>query len=220
MRIVLSAICGLLALAVAAAVPASGMTRSGGAQGIFVVRPDPRACPSPVCGGYWASLANRARTICHDGLHRPRCYVAAARDGSSGQTTSVPPNSLAEGLLGSDRFGDFGDFGVLLVEQAWSPVGRAPPAGDFYSLRDTGIRCIRSPCFSIRALRLNGRGRAISISSLDLGPAATGALRRRAESDLRSVRRLLAAGRVSESADGGSLFRATQVYLKASTPRA
>ncbi len=192
------------------------------ARSIYVVQPDPRLCPSPLCGGYWVSLANHARTRCHDGLLRPRCYVAIAIGMSTQQplTTALPANALARAAVGSWTFEGLGELGAIFVAEVWKPVGRAPPTGHFYRLRDTGVRCIRAPCFSVRAWRVN-RPYSITVSSVDLGPArSTPDTLRQAEAALAGPGGLLASGRISRAADGGRLFEASQVFLRAATPRA
>lgn len=210
----------LCSLAIGASGAAAGS--STGATGIYVVRPDPRACPSPLCGGYWISLANHARTKCHDGLLRPRCYAAEAVDAATGRPVSVDPYGLARGSLGKQSSPDFGQLGVLTVSATWDAVGEDLATGSFFRLRDTGLRCVRAPCFSFRGVKLNETASAIPVSSVDLTstfdvPPET---RRRAQAALRSQDGLLAAGRIVRSSDGGRLFRATQVYLKTAPPHA
>ena len=204
MRTILAA----AALCTVAAAAWTASASSAATAGVYVVRADPRACPSPLCGGYWVALANRSRTRCHDGLLRPRCYVAEARG------APVPDGALARGSLESSPYPGFGELGVLRVERAWAPMSSARPSGFFWSLRDTEIRCVRAPCFSFRVTRLNGTY-AVRVSDLDLGVPA-----RRVELALRGGNGLPAAGRIVPMPDGGRLFRAMQVYLKAQQPRA
>jgi hypothetical protein len=219
MRIALGVVvCAVSALAVGASrAPASPQGPPPIlAKAIYVVHPDPRECPSPLCGGYWVSLANRSRTRCHDGLFRPRCYVAEAIGARNRLPTSVPGDALAKAVLGSESFGGLGELGILSVTDVWTPVEPLKVTGDFFRLRDTGVRCVRPPCFSIRVGRLNAGAHTILVSALDLGPARSGPARRRAESALASADGLLAGGRITATADGGRLFRASQVYLKSS----
>jgi len=196
--------------------PAGGEQATVGSS-FYVVRGDPRLCPSPLCGGYWVALANRARTRCSDGALRPRCYVATLV-GETRQPLSVavPEEALAHGALQAQEFASFGRLGVLVVAEVWRPVG-GPAKGDFYRLRDTGARCIRAPCFSMRAVRLNGREQ-FTFSDLDLRP--TGADTDDLAVALLDPQGLLASGRASTTAERGRVFRATRVYLRAATPRA
>jgi hypothetical protein len=209
----------LCSLAIGASGAAAGPTA---ANAIYVVRPDPRACPSPLCGGYWAALANHTRTRCHDGLYRRLCYVATVNSATTRKpfSTPVPAGALVQGTLGSETFEGVARIGVLWATDVWAPVGSEPASGRYFRLRDTGIRCVRAPCFSFRARRLTTPART-TVSSVDLGPArATAETLRRAEAALASPSGLLAAGRISATTDGGRLFRATQVYLKTASPHA
>lgn len=190
------------------------------ASGTFVLRPDPRACPSPLCGGYWVSLANHARTTCGDGLLRPRCYVAYVLGARDTNELSPVGGSLAKGVLDFRQSPDFGRLGQLTVSAVWAPVGQKPATGRFFRLHDTGIRCIRAPCFSIRVNVLNSAGRGPLVSSLELGPARTADARRRAHAALSSREGLFAAGAIVSTTDGGRVVRASQVYLRAPQPRA
>ena len=210
MRIVLAGLLAALATLAGTAASANGPSQVG--PSYFVVRPDPRLCPSPLCGGYWVALANHGRTRCHDGLLRPQCYVARAVD-EDGRPASVPGGALGRATIEPWAFEGVGELGVLVVARVLAPAGEAEPSGTFYRLRDTGLRCVRAPCFSLRAARLNGSSR-LALSSVDLAPARTSRDElRRAEMALRTTNGLFARGRVTATADGGRVFRATRVYL-------
>ncbi|HMV67917.1 MAG TPA: hypothetical protein PKA64_13805 [Myxococcota bacterium] len=43
---------------------------------VYAVRPDPRLCPGPMCGGWWISRVNHAQLRCADGTTAGWCYVA------------------------------------------------------------------------------------------------------------------------------------------------
>jgi len=217
-----AALGGLIAVvgAIAVAVPAAGGPPLVGLT-YYVVQPDPRLCPSPLCGGYWAALANRGRTRCHDGLLRPRCYIAMAVDEDRHPWPSgLPAGAIVRADIEPWSFEAFGKLGVLVVADVWAPGGRASPSAGFYRLRDTGVRCIRAPCFSLRASKLNGSSR-VTLSDLDLGATrATPEELERAEAALRTKNGLFARGRIVATPDGGRLFRATRVFLRVATPRA
>lgn len=186
----------------------------------FVVRGDPRLCPSPLCGGYWIALANHARTRCHDGLLRPRCYVASAV-GEKGRPleAGIPDGALVLAVLGSSTYGGFGQLGELSVRDMRAPFGDEP-LGTFYRVSDLGIRCIRAPCFSIAAASLNRPSR-VTVSDVDLGAASLGADERlRAEAALTTSGGLFAIGHVLRTSQEGRIFRASRVYLKPSQRRA
>ena len=180
---------------------------------ILVVQPDPRLCPTPLCGGYWVSRANHARTRCHDRLLRPRCYVAAAIDWSLREplTTTLPAGSLVRGAVVAWPFDGFQELGAVIVNDLWKPATPARTPGRYYRLRDTGVRCVRAPCFSVRAWRLN-RAYSTAVSGIDLG-AAPVENRDRIEAALGSKSGTLAQGGIVASSDGGRVFRATRFFL-------
>jgi hypothetical protein len=206
----------------AVAVPAPALPPPILARSIYVVRPDLRLCPSPLCGGYWVSRANHSRTRCHDGLLRPRCYVAIALGEVSRRplTTGLPENALVRAAIGPWTFEGFGELGAVVVAEIWKPVGRTPPTGDFFRVRDTGIRCVRAPCFSMRAWRVN-RPFRIAVSDLDLRPAKpTPDELARAKGALTTPGGLFVSGRVDRTAESGRLLSASQIFLRVATPRA
>lgn len=216
MRIALLAcLAGLVALMPAPAAPAPA------GSALYTVRPDPRLCPSPLCGGYWVALANRKQTQCADGVLRGRCYAARAVDEERHPLESgVPPNALVRADLEPWSFEGFGELGTLVVAAAWEPAGRAKPSGSFYRLRDTGMRCIRAPCFWLRASQLNATRRTTG-SDLDLTATdATPEELARAEVALRTANGLFASGRLVATRSGGRTFHATVIYLRAARPRA
>ncbi|MEK0085777.1 DUF6748 domain-containing protein [Benzoatithermus flavus] len=177
---------GLLCVAIAAcgliqAVRAAPEARAGNPDGIaqpalpgkfYRVRPDLRRCVSPLCGGYWVALVNRAATACADGTSRPECYVARIDRGSA-SAAGAGPIALVRGELRSERFPGFGQLGVLVARQAWRAAGRAPATGTWFGLRDVGIRCIAAPCFSIEARVLNTPDTRL-VSGVDLDGVAAG----------------------------------------------
>src|SRR4249920_2583048 len=208
----------LVGAAASSAVPAP----SARTAGIYVVRPDPRLCPSPKCGGYWVALANQPRTRCADGLLRPRCYVAIAISTLTRKplVTALPSGALVGATMRTWKFDGTGELGALSVSDAWTPVGQAASSGRFFRLRDSGIRCIRAPCFWLYATRLNG-GARMTASDLDLTPTgASSDELDRAQAELRSPDGVMARGRLVPTTDGGRVFRSTAFYLRAKQPRA
>jgi hypothetical protein len=192
--------------------PAASSPRPAGSS-FHVVRADPRLCPSPICGGYWVSRANYARTRCHDGLLRPRCYVASAvGDDRQPLATGVPDGALARATIEPRTFGGFGELGVLVVADLFSPAGRAQPSGRFFRLVDTGIRCIRAPCFFVRASTLNRSSRT-TLSGVAILGVVPDELVARVEKALHGKSGVLAQGRVAASSDGGRVLRPTRFFL-------
>ena len=183
---------------------------------MYVVRQDPRLCPSPRCGGYWVTIANGGRTRCQDGKRHVRCYVAVAVGRRGASLGILAEGALVRGALDIGR----SDFGELIVWAVYPRAGTAIPGGGFYRVRDTGIRCVRAPCFSYRATGVNG-SLSIVLSGVDL-EAAKAQPREvaRAEAALPTKDGLYARGRFSTGLDGGRTFHATQLFLRAPLPRA
>jgi hypothetical protein len=182
---------------------------------MYVVRHDPRLCPSPLCGGYWVAIANGARTRCADGLRRPRCYVADAIRAGGSPVGDIAEEALVRGALDVGR----DDLGELVVSAVYAPAGDALPSGGFYRVTDTGIRCVRAPCFSYRVTGNGTTGTAVS--SLDLEAAqATPKAVARAHAAVETKNGLYARGRFATTPDGGRVFRALRLYLRELPPRA
>lgn len=204
--------------AITAALVGAGGATSGPPQvgsSLYVVQPDPRLCPSPLCGGHWVALANHARTRCHDGPLRPRCYVARTVDEERHPLgVEVPAGALVRAEIEPWKYEGFGMLGTLVVADVFSPAGRAPPKGRFFRLADTGVRCIRAPCFSVRASRVNGSLRT-TVSGIDIGAArATPGELVRIEAALGTKNGVLAQGRIVAAPNGGRSFLATRFFLR------
>jgi hypothetical protein len=208
-----------VAVVLVGSIAASGSGRPHTATAVYSVRGDPRLCPSPLCGGYWVALANGVRTRCADGTRNVRCYVAKAVDVRR-RSVSVPNDALVRGSLEQATFGDFGWLGALVVVAAYAPAGTAPVSGGYYVVTDTGVRCIRAPCFSYRVTQANGSTRTLA-SDVDLQAAQlTPGELARATAALQAKTGLLARGRFRSTTDGGRTFRPSRVYLRATQPRA
>lgn len=183
---------------------------------MFVVRHDPRLCPSPMCGGYWLALANGARTRCADGLRHGRCYAARAVDAKGGPLGDIAEGGLVRGAIDAGR----ADLGELVVTAVYDPAGSVPVAGGYYRVVDSGIRCVRAPCFSYRARQVNGSTRS-TLSGVDVAAArATARQLTRAHAALRTKDGLYARGGFSSGLDGGRVFHARRLFLRAPLPRA
>jgi hypothetical protein len=209
MRILLVAIAAALAVLAIGHVSASG-AGGGSLSHQYVVQPDPRMCPSPRCGGYWVALANRRETPCSDGTLRPRCYVAlAVGQNREPLAKAIPPGTLARGAIALWSEGP-GRLGVLIATHIRSPVGK-PDGQPIYRMRDAGIRCVKAPCFYLRAW-LVSTSKVVTVSELELPAGLTPQQRTQAESALGKGGVFLA-GRIVRASDGGRSLRATTVYL-------
>jgi hypothetical protein len=214
---------GLLAILLAAGVAVSGAAARTPPTGtaMFLVEHDPRLCPSPLCGGYWLALANGVRTRCGNGQQQTRCYAARAVDRyGRPYAGEIPAGSLVRGAIAlGETFGDrrLDQFRVYAV---YAPAGTAAVSGGYYRVVDNGIRCIRAPCFSYRAGQVNGSSR-VMISEVDLqASGAPAEAIERAQAALRTKDGVYARGRFATTPDGGRVFRALRLYLRAPQPRA
>lgn len=211
-RLVAAAVVGALALA-SASLAAGPSTASA----VFRVRADLRMCPSPRCGGYWVSRVNRATTTCADGTTRPWCYVAGI-DHLTFVPVRVKGTDRNAGFLLRGRIvrgsGESWSLGRLIATDKWIAATAAPWSGAVYLVSDTGVRCVRAPCFSMRAATAN-TARIVTTSDVDLSiVAALPALVRRARMALTSGG-LLVAGTIRRDADGGRAIVASQFFLPA-----
>jgi len=187
---------------------------------VYRVRPDTRMCPSPRCGGFWASRVNRQLTPCRGGRQLSSCYVTAI-DLSAlprGVQTRVRPAVSARRALVVGSFAAVGtsQLAKLVATGAWIAGGTGRETGTVAEIVDTGIVCVRAPCFSLRGSTVNQPG-SFLVSGLDLsGTGATPAVIARAHAALRHGG-ILAAGSVQDAAKpaGGRTFVATQVWLPA-----
>jgi hypothetical protein len=214
---VTSRVAVVLLSVVAVVLSGTAVARSSAPVGssIYVVRPDLRLCPSPLCGGYWVGLANHARATCQDGALRPRCYVARiVGEDRHPVGVDVPAGSLVRADIEPSKDEGFGELGVLVVAGVFSPAGTTAGGGSFFRLIDSGIRCIRAPCFSFRAAQLNQSVRT-TLSGIDLGSARAAPEEVvRAETALHKKTGLLAQGRIVPATDGGRVLRATRLFLR------
>jgi hypothetical protein len=172
-----------------------------------------------MCGGYWLAIANGARTRCSDGLRRPRCYVGRAVDAKGRVLGDIPEGALVRGAIDAWD-GVFERLDELATSAVYAAAGDAEVSGGYYRVFDTGIVCVRAPCFSFRAQGVNSVSR-VAASSVDLEAAgATPAKVERARLTLRTKDGLYARGRFASTPDGGRVFRALRLYLRAPLPRA
>jgi hypothetical protein len=212
--VILLAVTGVAASGAAARTPRSGTA-------MFLVQHDMRLCPSPACGGYWVALANGVRTRCGNGQAAARCYVAHTVDRYGRPfTRDVPEGALVRGALEPGQKFDDRVLDRLRVWAVYAPAGTATVGGGYYRVVDTGIRCIRAPCFTYRAGSVNAF-LPVMTSEVDLqASGATAGETARARTALRTKDGLYARGRFAPTPDGGRVFRALRLYLRAPQPRA
>lgn len=140
----------------------------------FTLRRDVRRCAAPLCGGFFIQRVNRLSTLCNDGARRSECYVAELGFealGLSEEQATLVRNSAESALLRGDieTFSSpFGDLGRLSVTEVWLGHAGVEPSGAFVRVKDTGLRCITTPCPSLSASLLEFRLPALPVAELDL----------------------------------------------------
>lgn len=194
--------------------------------GYYTVRRDFRRCASPLCGGYFIKQVNLKATPCLDGVFREECYVSAI-DWSSLKLPYYELAKIESGdgshllLLGNIvpvTFPGFEELGNLRVKQAFIAATSTPAKGTFVAIKDNGIRCITTPCFSTNKLVLN-KPKISQVSSIDL--SQTGATSEQIEAATNEIfgQGLIAVGRTevidnSDPTKRDTKFVATQFYLR------
>jgi hypothetical protein len=118
----------------------------------YTVRADMRKCASPMCGGYFVKRVNQSVTKCANGRNMPECYVADID--WNGASEVEASKALIRGTIHTkgDRHGKYG---VLKVLEAWQAVSDGSSNGEFYRVRDLGVRCIAAPCETHHEAKLN-----------------------------------------------------------------
>ena len=194
--------------------------------GYYTVRRDFRKCVSPLCGGYFIKQVNLKATPCLDGVFRDECYVSAI-DWSSLKVSPYQmvriqnddgSRLLLRGNIVPVTFPGFGEFGNLRVKEAFIAATNAPANGTFVGLKDNGIRCITTPCFSTNQLVLN-KPQGSQVSSIDL--SQTGATQKQLDAATNEIfgQGLIAVGVTNtldnSSSSGGDIqFVASRFYLR------
>ena len=135
------------------------------------LRYDMRRCISPLCGGYWVRSVNGAAS-------QEETYVSAldfSRAKMSEETQALVRDGISEvivkGRLGA-REPQF-NTRKLVVYGAWRGMPGVKPSAQavFYRVDDKGIVCIKAPCPSLEARKLNGYKRAM-VADIDVRDAA------------------------------------------------
>lgn len=193
----------------------------------FRLSPDRRLCPSPMCGGVFVSGVNQERTRCADGSLQEACYVAKVDYRRLGlddkklakfQQAAVAGLALVRGRLKPGRAVNGQRFGHLVVNEGWLAATDVAPTGIFFRLRDNGIRCITTPCFSVHEAKLNSINHR-EISGVDFTQARATDEQLQAAGEAITTTSLLAAGRnrnvndAGPAGDGVELV-ASQFYLR------
>jgi len=146
------------------------------AKGYYTARPDFRDCLSPLCGGIFVKSVNTRLTKCADGSSHEECYVAFPNWEKLGfdpfnLNPALYPYTpiLLKGKLIPHTYAGFGNLGEFVATEAYRPATNNPAEGTFAALKNNGIVCITTPCFSIDEFVLNKEDTHV-ISGFDLNP--------------------------------------------------
>jgi eight-cysteine-cluster-containing protein len=152
-----------------------------GAYTYFEIYSDFRKCAAPMCGGFYLHRLNRSSTVCHNGANRWSCYVpqldfsqsdlgadlqAAVRDAANRDALSSGVVAIVRGRFAPQQYTGFGNLGRFVVTEAWVAENDSVSEGVFAKVKDSGVRCITTPCPSIVEKALN-TSRSANIHGLD-----------------------------------------------------
>jgi len=206
----------------------------------YIARPDLRRCASPMCGGYFVRQVNSGLTRCANGRPMSECYVASIDWNELAETEANDP--LSDSTANSSNFtlsnmvvdiaklngallrgrivpkgNRNGSYGVLKVRELWSPADDDKPYGDFYRVRDLGIRCIAAPCLTHQEAKLNTAS-VRNIAGVNLNEAGAGqAALTQAQTAITSSTGIIVAGghsTVTGPAGQALTLKASQFYLR------
>jgi len=214
----------------ATATPSPSPNGANESSGVFSVRPDPRLCPSPLCGGYFITAVNQPATRCADRVVRESCYIASLDLSELGlgeaqleqfRTALVAGKALVEGTISQRELGGFGPLGELRAQGGWVATTHGTREGLIFKVRDNGIRCIAAPCFSYDAMVVNSPER-LAISDVDLSQVGASPEQISAAMRALSTSSLLVAGSIEPRpnagpAGTGQTLVASEFYLPISS---
>jgi len=146
----------------------------------YTVRQDIRRCASPMCGGWFVSRVNHAKTRCNDGVLRDECYVwnfdttalgLTGRELDGFYMTLFAHNGIVRGDISTQNVVEH-DVGLFTATEAWQGIAAAGAPGDgvWVEAYDNGTRCIQAPCNSITEDKLNSVLSA-DIANIDFAPS-------------------------------------------------
>ncbi len=207
---------------------ADALSASGNTGYFIVTRPDLyRKCAAPFCGGVYVKRVNQAKTRCADGSLSDECYVAFYDFAPTGLSTTeaddfkslfTASKGLVRATMRSTTVGGT-KLGKLRVTEAWRGASGIKPGSDFFRTADNGIRCVRAPCPSFTAFKLNDTDSHNLIRVDTSGVAASPADQAAASAALSTKQGILAAGSIAlpkclPGSNCGPFFTAEEFYLR------
>lgn len=200
-----------------------------------VTRRDFRKCAAPLCGGFFVKRVNEEKTLCANGTKQAECYVSAIQLNGTGlsereQQTFLAALESGKALVKARTYKTkFGGqvVGLLKANEAWlgATGSSIVDGGTFYRAADNGIRCIKAPCPSTTAYKLNSNESHnvidVKLENTQI-PADQGTLNR-AENALATKEGILLIGGIAlpkclPNSNCGPFASATEFYLRM-TPR-
>lgn len=182
----------------------------------YLARPDLRKCASPMCGGYFIRQVNYGLTRCANGRQMSECYVSSI-DWNGAAEVEVNRALLRGSIVTKGNRN--GRYGVLRVSEVWRAADDDKPYGDFFRVRDLGIRCIAAPCLTHQETKLNTPA-ARKIAGVDLNEASAGGdVTQQAQTAMTSKTGIIVAGghaTVTGPAGRALTLKASQFYLQQS----
>jgi hypothetical protein len=182
----------------------------------YAVRQDFRRCAYPMCGGVWYRKLNNATTRCLDGGKAAECYAANLVG------ASIAAGALYVGTIKAEKING-ARWAKLVATETWTPLTSFEPKESigvdprFYLVKDNGIRCITTPCFSLDAKRVN-LSSTLTLSGLDLS-AIAGATSEQLDAAWSSLGTgVVVFGSAKGTLTVGRSITATQAYVKV-TPK-
>lgn len=138
----------------------------------YHARQDQRKCTAPLCGGIFVERVNRRKMRCPDGSRARSCYIAEVDFSQMGQdpflnVSAFDGSLLLQGEVKNLIYKHFGNVGLFEIAAAYEGYGDPfPRRGRYAGVRNNGILCITSPCFSYDKLPLNSQ-RIRKLSGVD-----------------------------------------------------
>jgi len=185
--------------------------------GYFTARMDLRKCMSPMCGGWFVSRVNNSKTRCVDGSYASECYVEGIDLSATNLTDvelggAVLRGAIAPVTINGQKWGSFA------ASEVWVPQTGSQRAGNVWRAKDNGIRCIKAPCPSVSAAKLDTNAVRM-ISEVDLASTSVPATQKQIDVAMADVMSgadgLLVAGTVAPAKGGGNELVATEFYRRA-----
>jgi uncharacterized protein DUF6748/Kazal-type serine protease inhibitor-like protein len=199
-------------------------TATEGSTGYFIMtRQDTRKCAYPHCGGVFVKLVNKGKTYCADGSKASECHAVDMDLSALGLGED---EGYAYQALFNQGFGlvhakltrvqtEAGYANTLVVDEAWAGQALSEPGSDFYTVKNTGVKCITYPCATFHEQKLNSTSER-DLSSLDLAASGAGedAIAAGYEQAIEGL--LVAGNHVTENGPAGKMkaLVATEFYRK------